>query len=154
MQHEHTTSACTYNWVKTTESSANGETGKATLCDGGVNNTLVAEAIEETLGDLVGTVVLGNLLTEDESLGVLLELLGQSLVEGLTDGVLLDAVAVSIGSGVVCAKVDGAVDGAGVLCEGGGGRALDDGGSGGRRGQTGSRSEEAGHVCCDALLCC
>lgn len=99
----------TYDGVKAGEGSADGETAEAGLGNGRVDDALVAEAVQETLCDLVGAVVLGNLLTQDEDLGVLLELLGEGLVEGLTDRVLLDAGAVGVGSrGVVGAKVDGA----------------------------------------------
>ncbi|KAI6756497.1 hypothetical protein HG531_014112 [Fusarium graminearum] len=66
-----------------------------------VDDTLVAEAVEETLGHLVGTVVLGNLFSEDENFLVLVELLSESLIERISDGVLLDAGAVvGVGSGL------------------------------------------------------
>jgi hypothetical protein len=87
--------------MKTTEGSTDSETTETRLGDGGVNDTLVTEAVEKTLGHLVGTVVLGNLLSENEDLLVLLELLSESLVERISDGVLLDAGAVvGVGSGL------------------------------------------------------
>jgi len=85
------------NRVKTTQGSTNSETAETRLGDRSVNDTLLAEAVEETLGNLVGTVVLGNLLTEDEDLLVLGELLCESLVERISDSVLLDAGALAIG---------------------------------------------------------
>jgi hypothetical protein len=94
--------------VKTTEGSTNSETTETRLGDGGVNDTLVTEAVEKTLGYLVGTVVLGNLLSQNEDLLILLELLSQSLVERISDGVFLDAGAVvGVGSGLGGTKNNG-----------------------------------------------
>jgi hypothetical protein len=87
----------TYNRVKTTQGSTNSETTETRLGDRSVNDTLLTEAVEETLGNLVGSVVLGNLLTEDEDLLVLGELLRESLVERISDSVLLDAGALAVG---------------------------------------------------------
>ncbi|KAI6775058.1 hypothetical protein HG530_001816 [Fusarium avenaceum] len=87
----------TLNGVKTTQGSTNSETTETRLGDRSVNDTLLTEAVEETLGNLVGTVVLGNLLTEDEDLLVLGELLCESLVERISDSVLLDAGGLAIG---------------------------------------------------------
>lgn len=77
--------------MQATESSTDSETTETTLRDRSVDHTLLAEAIQETLGDLVCAVVLGDLLTQDEDLLVALELLGQGLVERISDGVLLDS---------------------------------------------------------------
>lgn len=92
----------TYDGVKTAQSGTDGETTETTLSDGSVNDTLLTESVKKTLGDLVGTVVLSNLLTKDEDLGVGLELLSKGLVERITDSVLLDtrARALSVGSGL------------------------------------------------------
>jgi hypothetical protein len=76
--------------VQTAQSGTNGQTTESALRDRGINHSLVAEAIQQSLGDLVCAVVLGNLLSQDEGLGVGLELLSKSLVEGISDGVLLN----------------------------------------------------------------
>jgi len=88
--------------VKTTEGSTNSETTETRLSNGSVNDTLLTEAVEKTLGHLVGAVVLSNLLTENEDLLVLLKLLSESLVERISDSDLLDtrALAVGVGSGL------------------------------------------------------
>jgi hypothetical protein len=88
--------------VKTTKGSANSETTETRLSNGSINDTLLTEAVEKTLGHLVGTVVLSNLLTENEDLLVLLKLLSESLVERISDSDLLDtgALAVGVGSGL------------------------------------------------------
>lgn len=43
----------TYHRVKTSEGSSNGKTGETRLGDGTVNDSLLAESVQETLGDLV-----------------------------------------------------------------------------------------------------
>lgn len=129
--------------MKTAQGSTNSETAETALGDGSVDNALLAESVQKTLGDLVGTIVLRNFLTEDEDLRVSLELLGQCLVQGITDGVLLDASTLSVGSG---SEVDGASDGAGGLGEGGSERSL--GGKGGSSGsgrKASSGTEESRH---------
>lgn len=143
----------TYHRVKTAESSASSETGETHLGDGGVDYALLAEAVQKTLGDLVGTVVLSNLLTEDEDLGVALELFGQGLVEGISDSVLLDTGAFGVRPRLGGAKVNGASKSAGVLGERGGsgslgGRRLE-GHSAGRGRQASGRAKESRH---DGLL--
>lgn len=42
-----------YNGVKTGEGGADGQTGETRLGDGTVDDSLLAEAVEQTLGDLV-----------------------------------------------------------------------------------------------------
>jgi hypothetical protein len=79
----------TYNGMQTAKGSTDSQTGKAGLCDGGVDDPLLAEPVEQALGDLVCAVVLGDLLAEDEHLLVGLELLGERLVQGIADCVLL-----------------------------------------------------------------
>lgn len=100
----------THHRVQTTQSSTNSQTAETTLRDRGVNDPLLTESIQQPLCDLVGTIVLSNLLAQDEDLGVGLQLLGQSLVQRISDCIFLDAVAVSI-----CPDLRGAseVDGSG-----------------------------------------
>lgn len=108
----------TYNGVEATEGSANGQTGEAALGDRRVNYALLTKAVEKTFGDLVGTIVLSNLLTEDEDLVVSLELLSKSFVEGISDGVLLDAGGVvGVGAALGRTEEDGTSEG-GALGEG------------------------------------
>jgi hypothetical protein len=88
--------------VKTTEGSTNSETTETRLSNGSINDTLLTEAVEKTLGHLVGTVILSNLLTENEDLLVLLKLLSEGLVERISYSDLLDtrALGVGVGSGL------------------------------------------------------
>lgn len=83
--------------TKAGEGSADGETSKAGFRDGGVNDPLRSKLIQETLGDLVGPVVLGYLLTHEEDLLITVHLLLQGGIEGLTHGDL--GVGLSQGSG-------------------------------------------------------
>jgi hypothetical protein len=104
-----------YDRVEAGEGSTDGETGETRLGDGRVDDSLLAEAVEQALGDLVAesgglagarrcgqqevdsrSVVLGNLLTQNKDLVVSLHLLGHGLVQGLSDGHLLDAALGSI----------------------------------------------------------
>jgi hypothetical protein len=130
--------------VQTAEGSADGETAETALGDGGVDDTLVAEAVQQALGDLVGTIVLGDLLTQDEDLGVRLKLLGKSLVQGVSDGVLLDAGALGVGPGLGSTNEgvpgDGRARELGKRCRGHSGRSH----TGGRR-QASSWTQVAGH---------
>lgn len=132
----------THHRVQAAQRSSHSQTGKAHLGNGRVNDALLAEPVQQALGDLVGAVVLRNLLAQDKDLGVALQLLGQRLVQGISHGVLLDARALGVGSVLRrAAKVDGAGNG---LCEGG--RSLSgDGGSSCRDSQAGCGSEESGH---------
>lgn len=82
--------------MQTAQGGTDGQTGEAGLGDGCVDDTLLAEAVQEVLGDLVCAIILGNLLAQDEDLVVLLELLGKRLVQGIADCVLLDAGGVGI----------------------------------------------------------
>lgn len=95
--------------MKAAEGGTNSKTTEARLGDGGVNDTLVTEAVQKTLGHLVSSIVLGDLLAEDEDLGVGLELLSKSLIERISDGDLLDtrAGALSVRSGLRRAEEDG-----------------------------------------------
>ena len=45
--------AATHNGVQASEGGTDGQTGEARLCDGRVDDPLLAEAVEEALGDLV-----------------------------------------------------------------------------------------------------
>ncbi len=64
----------------------------------GVDDSVLKEPVEKNLSEPCRRpVYLTGLLAEDEDLVVLLELLGQGLVQGLTDGVLLDP-----GGGAIC----------------------------------------------------
>lgn len=103
--------------MEATEGSTNGQTSETALGDGSVNDTLLTEAVEKTFGNLVGTIVLGDLLAEDEDLVVGLELLSKSLVEGISDGVLLDTGGV-IGVGAGLEGTEDGTDGS-ALGEGG-----------------------------------
>ena len=60
---------------------AHSEPRETELADGGVHDPLVSEALEQALGDLVGAVVLGHLLTQEENGVVSLHLLGEGLVQ-------------------------------------------------------------------------
>jgi hypothetical protein len=111
-----------YDGVETGEGSTDGKTGETRLGDGRVDNSLLAEAVEQAFGDLVAasgglagargrmehkhsrSVVLSDLLTQDKDLVVSLHLLGHGLVQGLSDGHLLDT---ALGS-IVSRDSDGA----------------------------------------------
>ena len=56
---------------------------KGGLADRGIDDSLRSEAIPESLGHLVGAVVLRDLLTHEEDILVAGKLLGEGLVEGL-----------------------------------------------------------------------
>lgn len=85
-----------YHRVEASEGCTDSETSEAALSDGGIDDTPLTEAVEKAFGDLVGAVVLGDLLAEDEDLVFALELLSQGLVQRISDGVLLDASALSV----------------------------------------------------------
>ena len=70
------------------EGGADGHAGEARLGDGRVNDPLVAVLAPQALGDLVGAVVLGHLLADDEHLLVSLHLLVHGRIEGVTNGQL------------------------------------------------------------------
>ena len=55
------------NGTKTTHGSTNGETSETHLSNRGVDHTLGTILLPETLGNLVGTIVLSDLLTEKEN---------------------------------------------------------------------------------------
>lgn len=82
----------TYHGVQSTECSTNSETAETGLGDGSVDDPPVAEAVQQALCHLVCTIVLGDLLTQDEDLVVALQLLSQCLVQRISDGVVLCAV--------------------------------------------------------------
>jgi hypothetical protein len=86
----------TYHRVQPVQRGADGQAGEAALGDGCVDNAPLAEAVQQALGDLVCAVVLGNLLTHDKHLVVELELLGERLVQGIADCVLLDTGGIGI----------------------------------------------------------
>lgn len=90
--------ASTHNRSQSAQRSTDSQTAETTFGDGCVNDPLVAEPIQQALGDLVGTVVLGDLFSQDEDLLILLQLLDQGLVQGLADGVLLGALDIGEGS--------------------------------------------------------
>jgi hypothetical protein len=119
----------TYNRVQAAQSGANGKTAETGLGDGGIDDSLFTKSIQETLGHLVGTVVLRNLLTQDKDFGVGLELLSKGLVQGLSDGVLLDTRALSIFPALLGAEEDGSGNGPRGLGECGSGGNLDASGS-------------------------
>ena len=54
------------DWLETAKRSANAEAGKTVLGDRRVNNALRAEFLQQALGDLVGALILGDLLAHDE----------------------------------------------------------------------------------------
>lgn len=106
----------TYNGVQSSKSSTDGETTETGFRDGGVNDPLGTEAVQQTPRYLVTiivervqicdpwtagksdegqgairSVVLRNLLSKNESLLVALQLLGERLVQSITDSDLLGA---------------------------------------------------------------
>lgn len=76
--------------METTKGSTNSKTTETAFSDWGIDYSLVTEAIQQALGDFVCTIVLGDLFTENEDLRVGLKLLSESLIEGISDSVLLD----------------------------------------------------------------
>lgn len=46
--------------METSERSTDGETGETRFCDGGVDDPLLAEAVEQALGDLVAVEVVST----------------------------------------------------------------------------------------------
>lgn len=71
--------------LEASEGSTNTETSETHLGNGGINDSALAKAIEETTRNLVGTVVLANLLTHEENVIIFVHLLGDSGVEGISD---------------------------------------------------------------------
>lgn len=70
----------THDRSQSAQGSTDSETAEATFGDGCIDDPLVAEPVQQALGDLVGTVVLGDLLSQNEDLLILLQLFGQGLV--------------------------------------------------------------------------
>lgn len=82
--------------MQSAKGSANSETTETALGDGCIDDTLVAEPVQETLCDLVCAVVLSDLLTQNEDLVIGFKLLGEGLIEGLSDSVVLGSLCVGI----------------------------------------------------------
>ena len=64
---------------------ADAQAREAALADRGVDDALGSELVEQALADLVGAVVVGDLLPHQEDGGVALHLLAQGPTEGLSD---------------------------------------------------------------------
>ena len=77
--------SCLADGVEPGQRGADGQAGEARLGDGRVDDALLPEPVQEALGHLVRSVVLGNLLAEQEDLVIGGHLLGHGLVEGVTD---------------------------------------------------------------------
>eukprot|EP00128_Syssomonas_multiformis_P014289 Colp12_sorted_trinity150504_noHs@3256 len=77
------------NRLKASHGSANGKTSKTHLGNGGVQDTLRTELVQETLGNLVGTIVLGDLLTNNENLIISLHFFLHGVVQGFTNSELV-----------------------------------------------------------------
>lgn len=81
----------THHWVQTAQSRTNSQASETRLGDGRVDDPSLAEPVQKSLCDLVCTIVLGDLLTEDVDSVISLELLDEGLVQRITDSVLLGA---------------------------------------------------------------
>ena len=72
------------HWTQAHHGGADAEAKEGSLTDRGVDDALRAETLPETLGDLVGAVVLGDFLTHKEDVLVAGELLGKGVVQSLS----------------------------------------------------------------------
>ena len=68
------------------EGGADADAGKAMLGDGRVDDALRPDFLQEVLRDLVGALVLGDLLAHDEDVAIAAHFLGHRLVQRLPDG--------------------------------------------------------------------
>jgi hypothetical protein len=68
----------THDGVQASERGTDGQTGETRLGDGGVDNPLLAEAVEETLGDLVTAALVSSVLVAALSAALLAALLRRS----------------------------------------------------------------------------
>ena len=64
---------------------AGADAGKAIFGDRRVDHALVAELVEQALGDLVGALIFGDLLAHHEDAVVLAHLLGHGVAQRLAD---------------------------------------------------------------------
>jgi hypothetical protein len=62
----------THDRSQSAQRSTDGQTTETAFRDRCVNDSLVTKSIQQTLGHLVGTVVLGDLLSQNEDLLILL----------------------------------------------------------------------------------
>jgi hypothetical protein len=62
------------------------EAGEAVLGDRGVHDTLVAELLQQLAADLVGALILGDFLADQEDAVVAAHLLGHGVTQGVADG--------------------------------------------------------------------
>ena len=65
---------------------ADAQAGKAVLGDRGIDDALVAKLLQQFAADLVGPLVLGDLLADQEDLVVPTHLLGHGVAQGVADG--------------------------------------------------------------------
>lgn len=145
----------TYDWAETAEGSTNSQAAKAALGDGGIDDSLVAEPVQQAFGHLVGAIVLSHLFAENEYVRIRLKLLSQSFVEGVANSVFLH----TSGLGVTPVLVTGAAnsrcsgEGRGEMKHGWSRDSFDSSGSSRRRGQASGRSKkESGHGRVNVLI--
>lgn len=72
--------------LQTSLSGTNSETGETHLGNRSINNSLLLELVDKSLGHLVSTMVTSNFLTKDEDLIITNKLLLHGVVESITDG--------------------------------------------------------------------
>lgn len=73
------------DWAESHQTGANSNSGEASLGNWSVPNTAASIPVPHALRNLVGTVVLGNFLTNQENVWVSLNLLAHRTVDGLAN---------------------------------------------------------------------
>lgn len=68
------------NRLQASESGTHGQTSETHLSNWGVHHSSLTKSIEQSTGNLVGTVVLGNLLTHEKNVVISVQLLGNGRV--------------------------------------------------------------------------
>ena len=71
---------------KSDHGGAHPQASKTVLTNRGIDDSLRAEALEQTLGNFVSAVVFRDLLAHEEHIGIALEFLGQRFVQRLAIG--------------------------------------------------------------------
>ena len=87
------------DWLESVHGGTDGHAGEAVFGDGGVDDAAGAELVEQALADLVGALVLGDLLAEQEDAVVSAELERHGVAKGFADGGGLGRAPVLFGRG-------------------------------------------------------
>ena len=72
------------NGSESFEAGTDGETGEAGLRDGRIDDAVGTVAVPHAFGNFVGTIILGDFLTDEENVGVTLNFVAHGGVDCLT----------------------------------------------------------------------